>query len=117
MCKEPTVETEKKGTELGDTRDVARFPTVLCGITLALTFATFALVVWAAYGKYRAAENFRNRESRIRALHGVILRLDEVLTMSARMAAATGDPRWEQRYRLYDPQLDAAIAEAEAIAP
>ncbi|MGZ5475670.1 MAG: histidine kinase dimerization/phospho-acceptor domain-containing protein, partial [Thermoanaerobaculia bacterium] len=97
--------------------DVARFPTWLCGITLALTFATFALVVWAAYGKYRAAESFRNRESRIGALHGIILRLDEVLTMSARMAAATGDLRWEQRYRRYDPQLDAAIAEAKALVP
>jgi PAS domain S-box-containing protein len=47
----------------------------------------------------------------------MILRLDEVLTMSARMAAATGDPRWEQRYRRYDPQLDAAIAEAKALVP
>ncbi|MGZ8848947.1 MAG: ATP-binding protein [Thermoanaerobaculia bacterium] len=97
--------------------DVARFPTWLCGITLALTFVTFALVAWAAYGKYRTAESFRNRESRIGALHGIILRLDEVLTMSARMAAATGDLRWEQRYRRYDPQLDAAIAEAKALVP
>jgi PAS domain S-box-containing protein len=97
--------------------DVARFPSWLVGITLALTFLTFALVVRAGYGGYHALESFRNRESRIRALHGMILRLDEVLTMSARMAAATGDSRWEQRYRRYDPQLDAAIAEAKALVP
>src|SRR5438132_5928318 len=96
---------------------LARFPTWLCGITLALTFITFAFVVWAAYGTYQTEETFRNRESRIRSLHEIILRLDEVLTMSARMAAATGDVRWEQRYRRYDPQLAAAIGEAEALAP
>jgi len=97
--------------------DVARFPSWLVGITLALTFLTFALVAWAGYGGYHALESFWNRESRIRALHGMILRLDEVLTMSARMAAATGDLRWEQRYRRYAPQLDAAIAEAKALVP
>jgi hypothetical protein len=136
-CQEPIVDREKE-TELSDTRrlfarlmgassrqardhsekdDVVRFPSWLVGITLALTFLTFALVVWVAYGGYHALESFGNRESRIRALHGMILRLDEVLTMSARMAAATGDPRWEQRYRRYDPQLDAAIAEAKALVP
>jgi signal transduction histidine kinase len=114
--RERTVGSQNRA-ELSDAKSVTRFPTWLCGITLALTFATFALVVWAGYGKYRAAENFRNRESRIRTLHGAILRLDEVLTMSARMAAATGDRRWEQRYRRYEPKLDAAIAEAEALVP
>jgi PAS domain S-box-containing protein len=50
-------------------------------------------------------------------LEGVILRLQEILTMSARMAAATGDPQWEQRYRQYDEQLRRAITEAVEIAP
>jgi PAS domain S-box-containing protein len=104
-------------TELSDAKAVTRFPTWLCGITLALTFATFALVIWAGSWKYRAAEIFRNRESRIQTLHGTILRLDEVLTMSAAMAAATGDLRWEQRYRRNEPALDAAIAEAKALVP
>jgi PAS domain S-box-containing protein len=31
--------------------------------------------------------------------------------MSARMAAATGDLRWEERYHHFEPQLDAAIKE------
>ena len=35
--------------------------------------------------------------------------------MSARMAATTGDPRWEERYHHFEPQLDAAIKEAIAI--
>ncbi|MEX2214483.1 MAG: hypothetical protein WD768_10165 [Phycisphaeraceae bacterium] len=32
--------------------------------------------------------------------------------MSARMAATTGDPAWEQRYRKFEPQLGAANNEA-----
>ena len=52
---------------------------------------------------------------RIKELQGVIVHLDEVLTMSARMAAATGDPAWERRYRQFEPQLDAAVKEATAL--
>jgi signal transduction histidine kinase len=50
-------------------------------------------------------------------LRAVIVHLDEVRTMSARMAAATGDPRWEKRYRMFEPQLDAAIKETLQRAP
>jgi len=50
-------------------------------------------------------------------LNGVIVQLDEVLTMSACMAAATDDPKWEQRYRSFEPKLDAAIKEAMKLVP
>lgn len=40
-----------------------------------------------------------------------ILYQDEVLTMSARMAAATGDPQWIKRYHHYEPKLNNAINE------
>jgi diguanylate cyclase (GGDEF)-like protein len=53
---------------------------------------------------------------RIGDLRGQILRLDEWLTMSARMAAATGHPQWPARYAEGEPQLDAAIAQALALA-
>ena len=54
---------------------------------------------------------------RLAKLRGMIIHMDEVLTMSARMAATTGDLRWEDRYRRFEPRLDAAIKEARAIAP
>ncbi|MHC4092135.1 MAG: putative bifunctional diguanylate cyclase/phosphodiesterase [Planctomycetota bacterium] len=54
---------------------------------------------------------------RLQKLRGTILQFDEVLTMSARMAAATGDSRWEERYRQFEPVLDAAIKEAISLAP
>jgi len=48
---------------------------------------------------------------------GRIMLLDEVLTMSARMAAATGDMRYEQRYDQSDPQLTTAISSVRATLP
>ncbi|MGH7178507.1 MAG: PP2C family protein-serine/threonine phosphatase [Tepidisphaeraceae bacterium] len=54
---------------------------------------------------------------RIQELRGRIVYLDEVLTMSARMAAQTGDPAWQKRYDTNASQLDAAIAEAKSLVP
>src|SRR5438128_1414165 len=88
---------------------VAKFPARLCAITLVLTFATFFWVVWNAYSSYREADSFRRYDARLEELRGVIIHLDEVLTMSARMAATTSDSRWEQRYRQFEPELDSAI--------
>jgi signal transduction histidine kinase/DNA-binding response OmpR family regulator len=96
---------------------ILRFPTRLCAITLGLTLATFGWVVWNAYSGYRHAESGRTVESRIEELRGNIVHLDEVLTMSARMAAATGDARWEVRYKQHEPELDGAIKEMMALAP
>jgi signal transduction histidine kinase/DNA-binding response OmpR family regulator len=108
--------SEDNGSNL-QSASVLRFPTRLCAITLALTLATFGWVVWNAYASYRDVDSHRSRDQRVEELRGVILHLDEVLTMSARMAAATGDLRWEARYRETEPKLDAAIKEAMALAP
>jgi len=48
---------------------------------------------------------------------GGILLADERLTMSAKMAAATGETAWITRYEKYLPEIDTAIAEAVALAP
>jgi signal transduction histidine kinase len=42
---------------------------------------------------------------------------DELLTMSARLAAATGDMSYEQRYRDAVPKLDLVIADAFTLVP
>ncbi len=94
-----------------------RFPTELCALTLILALTTFGLVVWNAYASYRDADSYRSRDLRVEELRGVIVHLDEVLTMSARMAVATADPRWEVRYRAFESKLDAAIKETMASAP
>jgi diguanylate cyclase (GGDEF)-like protein len=50
-------------------------------------------------------------------LNGDVLLADERLTMSANMAAATGEERWIARYDEYIPAIDGAIAEAKKLAP
>ncbi|MGI4746578.1 MAG: putative bifunctional diguanylate cyclase/phosphodiesterase [Janthinobacterium lividum] len=56
------------------------------------------------------------RALRITELRGIIAHLDELLTMSARVAALSGDLRWVQRYNESEPRLDNAITEAIALA-
>lgn len=61
--------------------------------------------------------DIKRRTPRLMELRGIIMHLDEVLTMSARMAAVTGDDRWEERYSRFEPQLDSAIGEAVELVP
>src|ERR1039457_626594 len=112
-------ERERLPTQQNMARDEAitaiRFPIRLLTVACLLTIMAFAWFVWIIFDARRDTEMFIDRLSRIEELRGVIVHLDEVLTMSARMAAATGDSRWEERYHHFEPQLDAAIKETTKI--
>lgn len=56
-------------------------------------------------------------KSSLTEIVGTIGQLDEALTMSTHMFAATGDPQWEQRYQKLEPQLDTLINRAKLMAP
>lgn len=64
---------------------------------------------WNTWNIYRSFRSTVNQQFQLEKLSGKIVHLDEVLTMSARMAASTGDLKWEQRYNQYVPELDATI--------
>ncbi len=81
-------------------------------ITLILGVVVLTWLGWYSYSSYCEIKTTRERGLKIEKLRGTIIHLDEVLTMSARMAAATGDLRWEKRYRDFEPQLDDAIKES-----
>ncbi len=81
--------------------------------------STAVLIVWFIWTGTNTRDEFRTASQkavRVAELRGTIAYLDEWLTMSARMAAATGELRWVERYKEVGPRLDAAIAEADAIA-
>jgi signal transduction histidine kinase/ActR/RegA family two-component response regulator len=84
------------------------------GVVATLVFLT--LISLGISKAYRALDEVSTHELRLQSLIGRIVHLDEVLTMSARMAAATGDLRWEERYRRFDPELERAIEEAARLA-
>ncbi len=74
------------------------------------------LLLFAAAGAlaYRGISQYRDTRLDIQELlqaAETIRYYDEVLTMSARMGAMTGNPAWQQRYDSSVPQLDAAIGE------
>jgi PAS domain S-box-containing protein len=82
-----------------------------------LALAGILWLSWQFWGLSREMKLLQSRDHRLVELAGEIVHLDEVLTMSARMAAATLDPAWEARYRRYEPQLDNVIEESLRIGP
>ena len=66
---------------------------------------------WNIWSIYRSFSETVNRQFELQKRTGQISHYDEVLTMSARMAASTGDLRWQERYDKFVPLLDTAISE------
>jgi len=86
-------------------------------IPLALTVTLLGGIGWYLRDSSQAAKKARIQDNRIVELRGDLTYLDEVLTMSARMATATGDNRWEERYLSFEPKVDAAFNEAKQLLP
>jgi PAS domain S-box-containing protein len=84
-------------------------PTRMLNAALLLTCTVLVWFGWNTYNSYHVTRVVREHLFQVQELQGVITHLDEVLTMSARMSAATGDLAWEQRYLHFEPILDAAI--------
>ena len=93
------------------------FPIVLltCALIIELLFV-MVMVVTMVYSEKQVRTTLE-RQVRLERLQGDILHLDEVLTMSARMSASSGDLQWEERYKLYEPKLEKAISEAQNLLP
>jgi methyl-accepting chemotaxis protein PixJ len=83
---------------------VATITVTLTGSLLLTGASTWN--IWNIYKGFRStvAKQFQLEKSSAEIVH-----LDEVLTMSARLAASTGDLRWEARYRQFEPKLTTAI--------
>jgi len=88
-------------------------------ITIAVILSLF-LVASVGVNGWKMYDDFKQvitTEFELQKLSGQIVYLDEALTMSARMAAATGNLDWEDRYQQFQPELDRAIKQAIKIAP
>lgn len=81
------------------------------------TLIPFILGIWAMSTLEGELHRVSSTELHLEELNGRILRLDEVLTMSAIAAAATGDLYWEERYQQHEPELDSLLNAAMAISP
>ncbi|MBD2595914.1 two-component sensor histidine kinase [Nostoc sp. MBR 210] len=92
-------------------------PTQLVTVTVLLTLLLFIPQIWLNWQAYYNFNNLTKNEFRLQKLSDEIIYLDEVLTMSARMNAATGNIMWEKRYRQFEKKLDMAIQESIKLAP
>jgi methyl-accepting chemotaxis protein PixJ len=78
---------------------------------LLLGLALTGTSAWNIWRIYQGLQTTVAKQFKLQDLSGQIIHLDEVLTMSARMAASTGNRSWEDRYNDYVPKLDLAIGE------
>jgi signal transduction histidine kinase len=85
-------------------------------ITVVLTIALFVPQIWLNWQAYRNFNSITKNEFQLQILSDKIVYFDEILTMSARMNAITGNSAWEQRYRQFEAQADAAIKESIKLA-
>jgi PAS domain S-box-containing protein len=76
---------------------------LILGVTLLPIVGS---LVWSMFD---SLSKIGNQELQLQRTIGTVTHLNEVLTMYARLAAATGDPKWEKQYRTVEPQLDDAI--------
>src|SRR3954471_9596500 len=89
----------------GTSRRVAAFSVALVGGLVVLVS-----VQAYAWGALRAVERAAQRQAEVMGLLEQIRYYDELLTMSARQAAATGDHSYVDRYHAAAPKLDSVIA-------
>jgi diguanylate cyclase (GGDEF)-like protein len=93
-------------------RATGRF-TLALPVILAVLLSVQLFGLWTQQGSNRAAS------SRTRLVRDIeqIRYYDELLTMSARLAASSGDTEYIARYHAAAPELDRVIADALAAAP
>jgi methyl-accepting chemotaxis protein PixJ len=83
----------------------------------AASTALFSASTYNVWQLYQGFQSTVGTEIKLLKLSEKIVYLDEVLTMSARMSASTGDPQWEKRYREQEPALTNAIEQVSTLLP
>jgi PAS domain S-box-containing protein len=87
-------------------------------VAVVLTLAGLLWVMWSIYlANFQDSPSQKSWMHNIVELEGEIRHLDEVMTMSARMSAESGDLKWERRYREIEPKLTQAIEQTIELVP
>lgn len=91
-------------------KPVVTFQAVLVGAVL--TAATVGLLSWNAWTSLDHYADVIDNQNQFEKQVAAIAQVDELMIMSVRLAASTGQRDWVQRYDAMVGQRDAAIAEA-----
>jgi len=76
---------------------------------LVLTSVLSVLLGWHILDSYNDSRRIQSRDIRLLDLSWTVFHRDEILTMSARMAAYSGESKWEQQYKDFEPEIAAAF--------
>ena len=91
------------------------FPLRLFAAAFVISISITIISGWQSWQMHKQAEEISKKHIVLTEDVGRIMQYDEVLTMSARMAAATGDFNYEKRYDEFDLKLTMEIDEVRAV--
>lgn len=93
------------------------FPLRLFAVAFVLSMLSTIFSGWLSWQIHNDFETMSRKHIALTAGVGRIMQFDEVLTMLARMAAATGDFSYEKRYNQFNAQQTADINEVRTLLP
>jgi PAS domain S-box-containing protein len=87
------------------------------GVIIAISLILFGIILTFTWLMYSNFNQLIDNQFALGRISDEVVYLDEVLTMSARMAALTGDLAWETRYNENVVPLDSAVKQLHELAP
>lgn len=108
---------QHKGSGVTHLKAGTRISVRFFSAVLAITAGILGVLGVYDYRAENVIKDLHDHYAQIDKFRSEIIHYDEILTMSARMAAATGDIKWVDRYKIYEPRLTAAINQAIAFSP
>jgi methyl-accepting chemotaxis protein PixJ len=78
-------------------------------VTIAGSLLLTGVSTWNIWNIYNGFQSTVTKQFELERISKDLIYLDEWLTMSARMAASTGDVQWQARYNKVVPQNDATL--------
>src|ERR1700730_9788098 len=89
-----------------------KLPTInLLSISLLIAMSSLLWLLKYEVNSVKEMRHIISADFRSAELRGIIAEREEAITMAIRMAVLNRDKKWEERYQLYRPILDNAIAE------
>ncbi len=98
-------------------RRLRRLPVKLLTAALVLTIVALAGLGWFVSNAHRIAQQTSECEAQLQLSWTLVVQAEEMVQMSAYIAAATGDCWWEGRYQFYKHNLGRATQDASSVAP
>lgn len=95
----------------------SHLPSRFLAAAVVITAVALMWFAFSDYQGYQRSSTMQARFMRLEELRSRVIYYDEAFTMSARMAAETGDPKWERRYLVFEQKYLSVLAEMKKLAP